>query len=93
MRTEQEQADDLLKQYMEQTKIETKYKDEFDDLVRNMETRMQKLKGANPSNVQNIKNPENSESEDEDEEKTIKKILEKVLCSFKHVLYKTFILT
>ncbi|KAJ0173582.1 hypothetical protein K1T71_010731 [Dendrolimus kikuchii] len=76
LRTEQEQADDLLKQYMEQTNIDKKYKNEFDQLVNDMESRMEKLKGVNPSNVQNTKIQENDESEDEEER--IKKILEKV---------------
>ncbi|CAG9565532.1 unnamed protein product [Danaus chrysippus] len=76
-RTEQEQADDLLKQYMEETKIYENYKDEFDHLVSDIESRLQNLKGS----VCTISMPDQSSKsidDSEDEEDTVKKILEKV---------------
>nr|XP_021186358.2 abscission/NoCut checkpoint regulator isoform X1 [Helicoverpa armigera] len=73
-RTEQEQADDLLKQYMEQTNIDTKYQDEFDSLVHDIETRITKLKGTTPTKP--VDNPQTEDSDDE--ETTVKKILEKI---------------
>lgn len=73
-RSEQEQIDDLLKQYMEETKIDSQYKDEFDALVNDMESRVQKLKGNTSSNTK----PEKELPESEDEEEIVKKIVEKV---------------
>lgn len=87
-RTEQEQANDLIKQYMEQTGIDTKYTDELDGLISDMEARMHKLKGSNPgsqgpnpgSQGSTVQSPtaiqENDESDDEEE--TVKKIVEKI---------------
>ncbi|XP_026760661.2 abscission/NoCut checkpoint regulator [Galleria mellonella] len=74
LRSEQEQADDLLKQYMEQTKIDNTYKDEFDTLVNDMEARLQKIKGSNSIK---LSSSQEQQSENEDEE-TVKKIIEKV---------------
>ncbi|KAM3960545.1 abscission/NoCut checkpoint regulator [Aphomia sociella] len=76
LRTEQEQADDLLKQYMEQTKLDNNYKDEFDTLVSDMDGRLQKLKGANT--IKPSSTLEQQASDNEDEEDTVKKIIEKV---------------
>ncbi|XP_059053235.1 abscission/NoCut checkpoint regulator-like [Achroia grisella] len=75
-RTEQEQTDDLLKQYIEQTKIDSTYKDEFDTLVNEMEVRLQRVKSGNcikPSGSQ-----EQQASKTEDEEDAVKKIVEKM---------------
>lgn len=76
LRSEQEQADDLLKQYMAEKNIDTQYKNEFDELVNNMESRVQRLKGISPTNLPNKSNQEAVESEDEAE--SIQKILAKV---------------
>lgn len=76
-RTEQEQADDLVKQYMEQTNMDTKYNDEFDNLVKDMESRLGKLKNvATTSNP--VKTAERPISESEDEESAVRKIVDKV---------------
>lgn len=82
-RTEQEQANDLLKQYMEQTNIESKYKNEFDDMIKDMESRMNKLKGINSSSSKEhdlVKSTEDAESENEEE--SVRKIVEKVFKFF-----------
>lgn len=76
LRTEQEQADDLMKQFMEQTKIDGKYKDEFDSLVNDIESRLGKLKEAGPSGSKSSEPAALVESEDEEE--TINKIVKKV---------------
>ncbi|CAK1583723.1 unnamed protein product [Parnassius mnemosyne] len=73
LRTEQEQADDLLKQYMEQVKIDSKYKDGFEDTINNIETRLHKLRGTSTTSISVEKS-----SDSEDEETIIKKIIEKV---------------
>lgn len=82
LRTEQEQADDLMKQYLEQTQIDSKYKDELDSLISDMEARMQKLKGAPPekgAGVSITKEPGvPSQIETEDEEESVRKIVEKI---------------
>ncbi|XP_053613773.1 abscission/NoCut checkpoint regulator isoform X2 [Plodia interpunctella] len=76
-RTEQEQANDLLKQYMAQAQIDGQYKDEFDALVSDMEMRVQKLKDSSlATKTKNDPAKEASDSEDEDE--IIKKIVEKI---------------
>ncbi|XP_026745363.1 abscission/NoCut checkpoint regulator [Trichoplusia ni] len=77
-RTEQEQANDLLKQYLEQTKIETKYNDEFNEVISDIESRMQKLKGSTGPSAQNSKEDPGQNVESEDEEETVKKIVEKI---------------
>lgn len=76
-RTEQEQADDLLKQYMDQTNMDAKYNDEFDNLVKGMETRLGKLKNAEATS-KTAKTAEKPENESEDEESAVRKIVEKV---------------
>lgn len=78
-RTEQEQADDLIKQYMEQTNIDTKYTDEFAGLISDIEVRVQKLKGTDPVPQVSTQIQKNDESESDDEEETVKKIVEKVV--------------
>ncbi|XP_063387683.1 abscission/NoCut checkpoint regulator [Cydia fagiglandana] len=75
-RSEQEQADDLLKQYQAKTAIDAKYINEFNGLVNDMESRLQNLKGnGGPSQTRNV-NPEDTPSEDEED--TVKKIIEKL---------------
>ncbi|XP_026494238.2 abscission/NoCut checkpoint regulator isoform X1 [Vanessa tameamea] len=74
LRTEQEQADDLMKQYMAQSHIDTKYKEEFDVLVNDIETRLQKLKGTYTSGQKKPSVTENNEKSD-DEEEIVKKII------------------
>ncbi|XP_063367656.1 abscission/NoCut checkpoint regulator [Cydia amplana] len=75
-RSEQEQADDLLKQYQAKTAIDTKYINEFNGLVNDMESRLLSLKGnGGPSQTRNV-NPEDTPSEDEED--TVKKIIEKL---------------
>ncbi|XP_046971176.1 abscission/NoCut checkpoint regulator [Vanessa cardui] len=76
LRTEQEQADDLMKQYMAQSNIDTKYKEEFDDLVSDIETRLQKLKGTSTSGHKKLSLTENNEKSD-DKEEIMKKIIQK----------------
>lgn len=46
LRTEQEQADDLFKQYLDQAKIDSFYSNEFDGLVNDIEKRLENLKGT-----------------------------------------------
>lgn len=75
-RTEQEQANDLIKQYMEQTKIDTKYTDEFDGRISDIEARMNKLKGSNPGSQGTPTIIKNDDSDDE--EAIVNKIVEKV---------------
>lgn len=78
-RTEQEQADDLIKQYMEQTGIDTKYQNEFDGIINSIESRVQKLKGSEPAPARVAQSkPEEKSDESEDEETTVKKIIEKI---------------
>ncbi|XP_047536746.1 abscission/NoCut checkpoint regulator isoform X2 [Vanessa atalanta] len=74
LRTEQEQADDLMKQYMAQSNIDTKYKEEFDVLVNDIETRLQTLKGTSTSGQKKPAATEDNEKSD-DEEEIIKKII------------------
>ncbi|CAG4957509.1 unnamed protein product [Colias eurytheme] len=74
LRTEEEQANDLMRQYMEQTGIDKKYKDEFEEKVGEIEMRLQKLKGTAGTTQNNV--PEDKEAP-ENEEDTIKKIIEK----------------
>lgn len=62
---------------MAQTNIDAKYKDEFDELVSDIEIRLQKLKGSStfePAGTTSSMNNEKVEDEDE----IIKKIIEKV---------------
>ncbi|CAH2094558.1 unnamed protein product [Euphydryas editha] len=76
LRTEQEQADDLLKQFMAQSNIDTNYKEEFDGLVNDIETRLQKLKASSISgSAETTTSMSNDKSDDEEE--IIKKIIEK----------------
>ncbi|CAH1637799.1 unnamed protein product [Spodoptera littoralis] len=78
-RTEQQQADDLVKQYIEQTGIDTKYQDEFDGIISSIESRVQKLKGSKPAPVAVAQSkPEEKSDESEDEETSVKKIIEKI---------------
>lgn len=77
-RTEQEQANDLLKQYMEQASIDTKYKNEFDGLITDMETRMNNLRGTKASGSEGPNSGMSPEVESENEEETVKKIVEKM---------------
>lgn len=63
---------------MAQTNIDAKYKDEFDELVSDIESRLQKLKGSSTSGpAEPTSSMSNEKVEDEDE--IIKKIIEKVL--------------
>ncbi|XP_050675006.1 abscission/NoCut checkpoint regulator isoform X2 [Leptidea sinapis] len=78
-KTDEEQANDLLKQYMDQNHIESQYKDEFDQTLHNIEERLQKLKGVDASKINiGIKNKETDDSEDEEE--TAKRIIDKAKC-------------
>ncbi|XP_050354043.1 abscission/NoCut checkpoint regulator [Nymphalis io] len=76
LRTEQEQADDLMKQYMAQSNIDTKYKKEFDNIVSDIENRLQKIKGSSTSSQMKTDVTENNNKSD-DEEEMIKKIIQK----------------
>lgn len=70
---------------MEQTNIESKYKNEFDDMIKDMESRMNKLKGINSSSSKErdlVKSTEDAESENEEE--SVRKIVEKVFKFFFH---------
>lgn len=84
LRTEQEQVEDLMKQYLENTAIDCKYKDEFDSVINLMEARLQKLKGANvipeASGSQSVPSSSTQAQacESEDEEESVKKIIDKV---------------
>ncbi|CAG9789364.1 unnamed protein product [Diatraea saccharalis] len=75
LRTEQQQADDLLQRYMEQAKIDKKYKDGFDKNIEDIETRIQQLKGATTKEPTEINK---ADSDSEDEETEIIKLVEKV---------------
>ncbi|KAJ2953366.1 hypothetical protein O0L34_g956 [Tuta absoluta] len=76
LHSEQEQADDLMKQYLEQVSVDNKYKDEFDGLISDMESRLGKLKGTDAA-CSSGTNSKPVEVESEDEEETMKKIIEK----------------
>ncbi|KOB66103.1 Zinc finger, FYVE domain containing 19 [Operophtera brumata] len=82
LRTEQEQVEDLMKQYLENTAIDCKYKDEFDSVINVMEARLQKLKGdsATPeaSGSQSVPIVSAQNCEPEDEEESVRKIIEKL---------------
>ncbi|XP_047994281.1 abscission/NoCut checkpoint regulator [Leguminivora glycinivorella] len=78
-RSEQEQIDDLLKQYQAKSGIDNKYTDEFNGLVTNMESRLQNLKGnGGPSQTSNVTNVNVEDTPSEDEEDTVKKIIERL---------------
>ncbi|XP_041969470.1 abscission/NoCut checkpoint regulator [Aricia agestis] len=78
-RTEQEQIDDLLKRYSEQANIDSKYTEEFDGVITDIEFRLQKLKGASTSGTQQEPTPTAKEDSDlEDDEAYAKKIIEKL---------------
>ncbi|XP_013185001.2 abscission/NoCut checkpoint regulator [Amyelois transitella] len=76
MRTEQEQANDLLKQYMEQAQLDGQYKNEFDSLISDMEARVQRLKDGRPM-AKTTNDPATAASDSEDEE-IVKKIVGKI---------------
>lgn len=77
-RSEQDQIEDLLKQYHDQAAMDTKYTDEFNNLTTEMEKRLHHLKGdPGPSQCTNPK-PEPEEDISEDEEDSVRKIIEKV---------------
>lgn len=62
---------------MEETKMDKNYKDEFDHLVSDIESRLQNLKGS--ASKENVPQQSSKSIDDsEDEEETVKKILEKV---------------
>ena len=66
---------------MEQTSIDSKYTDEFDGLISDIEARMNKLKGDNPGTPSTTAQTSTAipiDDESEDEETTVKKIVEKV---------------
>ncbi|RVE50062.1 hypothetical protein evm_005268 [Chilo suppressalis] len=75
LRTEQEQADDLLKSYLEQAKIDKKYKQGFDKNIEDIESRVHKLKGQT-ADKSTTKHEADSDSTDEEIE--IAKLIEKV---------------
>ncbi|XP_073950336.1 abscission/NoCut checkpoint regulator [Choristoneura fumiferana] len=77
-RSEQDQIEDLLKQYHDQAAMDTKYTDEFNDLTSQMEKRLNHLKDdPGPSQCTNTK-PEPEEDNSEDEEDSVRKIIEKL---------------
>ncbi|XP_063831306.1 abscission/NoCut checkpoint regulator isoform X2 [Ostrinia nubilalis] len=73
LRTEQEQADDLMKQYLEHTTIDKQYQEGFKRQLDDIEARIQKLKGGEGVNTKT----KDDASSSEDEETVIKKIIEK----------------
>ncbi|CAH2231696.1 abscission/NoCut checkpoint regulator isoform X2 [Pararge aegeria] len=88
-KTEQEQVEDLMRQYMDQGNIDKKYEVEFDGLVNNLEARLQKLKGSQSSEHNEVSSKASHATEDEEE--TIQKILTKITAEAKlekHVLDK-----
>ncbi|XP_052744023.1 abscission/NoCut checkpoint regulator isoform X2 [Bicyclus anynana] len=82
-KTEQEQIDDLMRQYMEQGTIDKKYEDEFDGLVSDIEGRLQRLKGAKSSDQDKVNSQQENNDNSEDEEETVKKIVAKVTAEAK----------
>ncbi|XP_045776872.1 abscission/NoCut checkpoint regulator [Maniola jurtina] len=82
VKTEQEQVEDLMRQYMEQGNIDKKYGDEFDGLVSDIEARLQKLKGSQSSGPDQVVSQDKNDNS-EDEEETIKKIIEKMAAEAK----------
>lgn len=74
-RTEQEQADDLLKQYLAQTTIDTQYKERFDQKVQDMESRLTKLKDDEKMSAVPLADPV---KDSVDEEETVQQIIGKV---------------
>lgn len=90
LRTEQEQADDLLKQYIEQSQIDTNYTGGFKDSIDNIETRLKVLRDSHSSTATSSTQPPIESNEPEDEETEIRRIIEKV---YINILYKsTFVL-
>ncbi|KAL0819577.1 hypothetical protein ABMA28_007667 [Loxostege sticticalis] len=78
LRTEQEQADDLMKQFLENAQIDHKYREGFNKQIDDIESRIQKLKG-NASVPTTSNTGTADETVDSDDEETIlKKIIEKV---------------
>ncbi|GBP24286.1 hypothetical protein EVAR_9384_1 [Eumeta japonica] len=75
LRTEQEQANDLMKQYLEQFKMDENYKNEFDSEIDLIEARLQKLKGS--SSTATTLNQPKVESDSSDDESTVKKVIAK----------------
>lgn len=57
--------------------MDTKYNDEFDNLVTGMESRLDKLKNAEGTSKP-AETAERPESESEDEESAVRKIVDKV---------------
>lgn len=86
LRTEQEQADDLLKQYIEQSKIDTNYTDGFKDSIENIEKRLKVLRDSHSTIATTITQPSAKSNESEDEETEIKKIIEKVYKNSDYIL-------
>lgn len=63
---------------MEVTNIDSKYKDEFDGLVSDMEARIKKLREHDASGVKGPTSEKRDSIESDDEEEAVKKIVEKV---------------
>lgn len=78
LRTEQEQADDLMKQYLEQVNIDTKYKDDFNDIIDSIESRVQKLKSSSTEISEDKSKLLSNNNTELDEEETVNKIIEKI---------------
>ncbi|CAH0728490.1 unnamed protein product, partial [Brenthis ino] len=83
LRSEQEQADDLMKQYMEKANIDTKYKDEFEGLVSDIENRLQKLKSTSAGEQEKVTTASDTDDQSDNEENLLQKIIEEAKAKVK----------
>ncbi|KAL0869057.1 hypothetical protein ABMA27_007374 [Loxostege sticticalis] len=78
LRTEQEQADDLMKQFLENAQLDHKYREGFNKQIDDIESRIQKLKGNAPVPTTSNTGTADETVDSDDEETILKKIIEKV---------------
>ncbi|CAK1550496.1 unnamed protein product [Leptosia nina] len=74
LRTEEEQTNDLLRQYMAQSNMDQNYEDEFNNKISDIESRLQKLKGSTTTGV--TVQETSPHQDEESEESIINKIIE-----------------
>lgn len=68
-----------MKQYLEQVNIDTKYKDDFNDIIDSIESRVQKLKSSSTEISEDKSKLLSNNNTELDEEETVNKIIEKVI--------------
>lgn len=67
-----------MKQYLEQVNIDTKYKDDFNDIIDSIESRVQKLKSSSTEISEDKSKLLSNNNTELDEEETVNKIIEKI---------------